>query len=196
MNKYFRKIAIVGLERSRQKQQDWMESKEGLSKSLVEYKDYTPARIEKAREMFDAGLLSSYPEELGTGITWFRDADQGVTHRSGNLPAYASRNGDELEWVVEGKPHRGNGPAVIDRQAGSPNIRWFNEGEYIGETRIAHHTTGRVVICRVANRGEVSPQEYEKKIKSTFPNVGDNIYLWDWIKIPEEFVGKEKILHF
>lgn len=177
MSAYKYLIAYLG-----QKKDKELKSTKPTTRGYIEmmgFENYTPEVIAKLKELFDDGIISSYPRVVDNSsykfIEW-RNA-QGNRHRDGDLPAIETEDRTYVEYLKNGICMRENGPAKIWRN--ERKIYWSNPraggvGVYVWDDN------GKLGIGRSEIQGEISKEQYIELIKAAFPLAGDKIFSEDW----------------
>jgi len=94
--------------------------------SLTGFDNFNEDIVNQLRSLLDQGIIESAPElrNFEEGAVVWRSKDD-VDHRPNNLPAKEWRDGVSVEYWVNGKPHRTNGPAIINNPR---YIKWELNG--------------------------------------------------------------------
>ena len=126
--------------------------------------------IPQLKELFEKGIIESYPNHEGAYIEW-RDKS-GQEHRENNLPSTVWYDKDDIGFKVHGRLHRTNGPAWIYGQAN--RIAWYlNDVEVVREDGAYFYKNHNL-------DDSITKKEYEQIIRNNFPLAGERFYFKDW----------------
>lgn len=135
------------------------------------FDNYTPEVLDKLKDLYKAGTISSWPvmQLDNQTIIWLND--DGRWDRDGNLPAVETNTGVK-KYMKNHSLHRTDGPADI----GPEGLVWAINGKAIASQR--KNSQGRDFYFREVTN-PISEAKYAQLIKEAFPGV-TKYFIDDW----------------